>query len=253
MLHKIEPTIRRMEYRIAYAPTPLPVLSKMNLSASEDLPEEVADKESHDEFLLLTERLREHERQSTERESALMQQLEAVKAEAYERGRREEESSHKAAIERIAQSVAGTLGTFASVRDAYLAQVEQEVVRLALSIATRILHREAQMDALLLSGAVRVALGQLSDTTEVRLRVPAAEYELWGEMIRLMPNLPLRPQLVADDGLSAGECTLETHLGSVDLGVKAQLAEIERGFFDLLERREPVRRDEFRTEMKAEA
>ena len=252
MLHKIEPTIRRMEYRIAYAPTPLPVLSKMNLSATEDLPAEVADTESHDEFLLLTERLREQERQATERESALMQQLEAAKAEAYERGRREEESSHKAAIERIAHSLAGTLGEFASVRDAYLAQVEQEVVRLALSIATRILHREAQMDALLLSGAVRVALGQLSDTTEVRLRVPVAEYELWGEMIRLMPNLPLRPQLVADDGLSAGECTLETHLGSVDLGVKAQLAEIERGFFDLLERREPVRRDEFRTEMKAE-
>jgi flagellar assembly protein FliH len=252
MLHKIEPTIRRMEYRIAYAPTPLPVLSKMNLSPTEDLPAEVADKESHDEFLLLTERLREQERQSTERESALMQQLEAVKAEAYERGRREEESGHKAAIERIAHSVAHTLNEFTSVRDAYLAQVEQEVVRLALSIATRILHREAQMDALLLSGAVRVALGQLSDTTEVRLRVPAAEYELWGEMIRLMPNLPLRPQLVADDGLSAGECTLETHLGSVDLGVKAQLAEIERGFFDLLERREPVRRDEFRTEMKVE-
>ncbi len=252
MLHKIEPTIRRMEYRIAYASTPLPVLSKMNLSASEDLPAEVADKESQDEFLLLTERLREQERQSTERESAWMQQLEAAKAEAYERGRREEESSHKAAIERIAHSLVHTLNEFTSVRDAYLAQVEQEVVRLALSIATRVLHREAQMDALLLSGAVRVALGQLSDTTEVRLRVPAAEYELWGEMIRLMPNLPLRPQLVSDDGLSAGECTLETHLGSVDLGVKAQLAEIERGFFDLLERREPVRRDEFRTEMKAE-
>jgi flagellar assembly protein FliH len=138
------------------------------------------------------------------------------------------------------------------VREAYLAQVEQEVVRLALSIATRILHREAQMDSLLLSGAVRVALGQLSDTTEVRLRVPAAEQELWDEMIRLMPNLPLRPQLVSDDGLSVGECALETHLGSVDLGVKAQLAEIERGFFDLLERREPVRRDELRAGMKPE-
>jgi flagellar assembly protein FliH len=71
-------------------------------------------------------------------------------------------------------------------------------------------------------------------------------------MIRLMPNLPLRPQLVSDDGLSVGECALETHLGSVDLGVKAQLAEIERGFFDLLERREPVRRDELRAGMKPE-
>ena len=118
MLHKIEPTIRRMEYRIAYAPTPLPVLSKMNLSATEDLPAEVADTESHDEFLLWTERLREHERQSTERESALMQQLEAVKAEAYERGRREEESSHKAAIERIQVSATAeaTPGNWASRR-----------------------------------------------------------------------------------------------------------------------------------------
>jgi flagellar assembly protein FliH len=82
--------------------------------------------------------------------------------------------------------------------------------------------------------------------------VPESEYELWGEMVRLMPNLPLRPQLISDENLSTGECALETHLGSVDLGVKAQLAEIERGFFDLLERREPVRRDELRTETKTE-
>jgi flagellar assembly protein FliH len=29
-----------------------------------------------------------------------------------------------------------------------------------------------------------------------------------------------------------GECALETQLGSVDLGIRAQLGEIERGFFD---------------------
>jgi flagellar assembly protein FliH len=71
-------------------------------------------------------------------------------------------------------------------------------------------------------------------------------------MIHLMPNLPLRPQLVGDDAMQAGECTLETHLGSVDLGVRAQLAEIERGFFDLLEHRESGRRDEFKSGTKAE-
>ena len=40
--------------------------------------------------------------------------------------------------------------------------------------------------------------------------------------------------------------------GAVDLGVKAQLEEIERGFFDLLEHREPVRRDELRAGTKLE-
>ena len=47
-------------------------------------------------------------------------------------------------------------------RDRYLHAVEHEVVKLALAVAARILRREAQMDPLLLTGAVRVALGQLS-------------------------------------------------------------------------------------------
>jgi flagellar assembly protein FliH len=29
-----------------------------------------------------------------------------------------------------------------------------------------------------------------------------------------------------------GDCVIETDLGSVDLGIRSQLGEIERGFFD---------------------
>jgi flagellar biosynthesis/type III secretory pathway protein FliH len=29
-----------------------------------------------------------------------------------------------------------------------------------------------------------------------------------------------------------GDCVIETRMGSVDLGIRAQLGEIERGFFD---------------------
>jgi hypothetical protein len=29
-----------------------------------------------------------------------------------------------------------------------------------------------------------------------------------------------------------GDCVIETELGSVDIGIRAQLGEIERGFFD---------------------
>jgi flagellar biosynthesis/type III secretory pathway protein FliH len=64
--------------------------------------------------------------------------------------------------------------------------------------------------------------------------------EVWTEMLRLMPNLPLRPAVVSDDRLRAGECKMKTQLGTVDLGISAQLEEIERGFFDLLEHRTKV-------------
>jgi flagellar assembly protein FliH len=105
-------------------------------------------------------------------------------------------------------------------------------VKLALGIAARILRREAQMDPLLLTGAVRVALGQLSGSTEVRLRVPSAELDLWNDVIALLPNLSLKPAVVAGEGMRLGDCVIETTLGSVDLGIRSQLGEIERGFFD---------------------
>ncbi len=35
-------------------------------------------------------------------------------------------------------------------------------------------------------------------------------------------------QIVGDERLSAGECVLETNVGTVELGVSAQLEEIER-------------------------
>lgn len=114
----------------------------------------------------------------------------------------------------------------------FFESVEPEVVKLALAVAARILRRESQMDALLLSGAVRVALGQLATSTQVRLRVPTTDLELWRDTISHLPNLAIKPTVVAGEGMRLGECVMETELGSADLGVAAQLREIERGFFD---------------------
>lgn len=130
------------------------------------------------------------------------------------------------------EQLAALVQKFEEERERYLHSVEQEVVNLALAIAARILRREAQMDPLLLTGAVRVALGQLSESTEVRLRVPTTEVDLWEEAIEHIPNLTLKPRVVASDELLCGDCVIETELGSVDLGVRSQLGEIERGFFD---------------------
>jgi flagellar assembly protein FliH len=124
------------------------------------------------------------------------------------------------------------IASVAQDRDRYLRSVEHEVVKLALAIAARILRREAQMDPLLLTGAVRVALGQLSASTEVRLRVPPAELELWTDAMALVPKLALKATVSAGEGMRLGDCVIETSLGSVDLGVRSQLGEIERGFFD---------------------
>ena len=157
-----------------------------------------------------------------------------------ERGRQEgRQAEHEA--QAAAQALAGhertrqaveLIESFAQERDRYLQAVEHEVVKLALAVAARILRREAQMDPLLLTGAVRVALGQLSGSTQVRLRVPLGELDLWNEAIALVPHLPVKPAVMAGEGMRLGDCAIETDLGSVDLGIRSQLGEIERGFFD---------------------
>lgn len=157
-----------------------------------------------------------------------------------ERGREEGRRAERDALaanaaaetERHRRQTAELVESFARERDRYLQAVEREVVRLALDVAARILRREAQMDPLLLTGAVRVALGQLAATSEILLRVPAREADMWKETIALVPKLNVKPLVVADEGMPLGECVIESKVGTVDLGIRSQLGEIERGFFD---------------------
>jgi len=124
---------------------------------------------------------------------------------------------------------------FREQRTKYFAAVESEIVRLALAIATRVLHREAKLDPLLLAGVVKVALEKVAKDSSVVLRVPASEVERWREAF--VANQESALKLAGDERLGASECVLETNVGRVELGVSAQLEEIERGFFDLLQQR----------------
>lgn len=175
-----------------------------------------------------------------EQQLKLQEQRFAAQIEAAEQAARaeawlewEEKLEEQAAVERA--RVARVCAEFEKERTRYFADVEVEVVKLALAIAARVLHREANVDPLLLSGAVRVVLEKVADKSTMELHVPAAEFERWQSVITAEADA--RVQLVGDERLAAGECILETSVGRVELGVKAQLEEIEKGFFDLLQQR----------------
>jgi flagellar assembly protein FliH len=124
---------------------------------------------------------------------------------------------------------------FRRERTKYFAGVESEVVKLALAIAARVLHREAKLDPLLLSGVVKVALEKVADDSATVLHVPVSELQMWQRVFVTDTESSL--QLVGDERMGSGECVLNTNIGKVELGVSAQLEEIERGFFDLMQQR----------------
>jgi flagellar assembly protein FliH len=143
-----------------------------------------------------------------------------------------QQAAHTEKLQRLATAVGDMTEAFAAERGRYCERLEHGAVKLALAVAGRILRREAQMDPLFLLGAVRVALGQLTSSTKVRLRVPSADAKLWTEAMALLPNRDTKPEVIAVEDMRVGECVMETELGSADLGVRAQMAEIERGMFD---------------------
>ena len=180
----------------------------------------------------------------TELEQRLLQEQAAAAqavAAAREQGRREAlqavEQQVNAEQQKLQAQIIRSLEQFRLERQSYFHNVEGEVVRLALAIAARVLHREAHLDPLLLAGAIRVALEKLGDSSRVVMRVPPPEVDRWKEFFRDGANLRIQPGILEDPSLSPGECLLATELGMIELGVRAQLEEIEKGFFDLLDRR----------------
>lgn len=133
--------------------------------------------------------------------------------------------------------VAEAIRQFRAEREAYFQRVEAEVVRLALSIARKILHRESQLDPALLAGIVRVAMGKFDAGTSVKLRVHRGQARAWQDALAGSQGDAAPAEIAEDDSLGPDQCILETRMGSTELSLEAQLKEIEQGFFDLLAQR----------------
>ena len=107
-------------------------------------------------------------------------------------------------------------------------------MQLALSIARKILHREAQLDPLLLAGIVRVALEEMDAATGVRLRLHPQHSADWRHLLATQLEPADMPEIVEDPSQSLDACVLETAMGTAAFGLEVQLKEIEHGLMDIL-------------------
>lgn len=172
--------------------------------------------------------------------------VEQREAMAFEQGMRQGEAQARGEYEKnlaqIRAGVSAAIQEFAADRRRYYERVETEIVHLSLAIARKILHREAQMDPLLLTGMVHVALQELDTNVRVRLHANPAETGFWQRYFaQQQQNAGPLPEVLGDPELQEGEVKLETDLGSTHISLDTQLKEIEQGFFDLLEQRPRTR------------
>jgi flagellar assembly protein FliH len=149
-------------------------------------------------------------------------------------GRAEAEKTFADRLAREREGLAAALAQFTRDRADYFQKIEGEVVQLALAIARKILHREAQTDPLLLVSIVRVALEKIDGATGVVLRVHPDNAAEWRRYLLTHLEPANHPQIVEDPAQPLDHCVLETAMGTAVIGVEVQLKEIEHGLMDLL-------------------
>src|SRR5215469_2274631 len=186
-------------------------------------PEKTEKKYTEDE---LQARLQAHQAQ-------LQVQFEAQKKQAWAQGARECETKlraeNDAALANERKRITEALEEFVRERKSYFERAEGEVVQLALAIARKILHREAQVDPLFLTGIVRVALEKVAATSSVKLRVSENDVFKWRQIAAALKGVQPQPEVVGDPTLPNGRCVMETDVGSTQISLDTQFREVERG------------------------
>jgi flagellar assembly protein FliH len=177
-------------------------------------------------------RAKEPERKDAEREA---QALEQARREGFAAGvaagRREAEDQTRPAMDGLARNLAEV----ARLRDTIREETTHELVRLAISIAARVLHREVSLDPDALTGLVKAAFTKVQPREIQRVRMHPGLEALVKKSLEQCGS-PKNLVLMADPAMKPGEVFLETSQGMLDASVDTQLREIERGLIDRLER-----------------
>jgi flagellar assembly protein FliH len=167
----------------------------------------------------------------TEEELATKIQSEVAEATRRTEQRLRQEYEQKLLAARA--PIPAAIDAFTVQRTEYYARVEAEIVQLALAIAAKILHREAQVDPMLVAALVKMTVEKMREGSSVTVRVGPGRSGQWKDYLAGQPGAS-QIEVVEDTDLSDSDCLLETELGVANFGLDMQLKEIERGFFDLL-------------------
>jgi flagellar assembly protein FliH len=170
------------------------------------------------------------ERPPRSNEPDLPRLLADARAEGITEGERRARASVEETLAQERRRIGDAVAQFQQERSEYYSRVEVELVHFALAIAARILHREAQVDRMVVAGLVKVMVDKLQQGSRVVARVRPEEAASWRHYFHDNPDI----QIVEDPSLQPRDCVLETELGTTEMGLDAQLKEVEKGFADLL-------------------
>jgi flagellar assembly protein FliH len=136
-------------------------------------------------------------------------------------------------IEVVMRRYAESILEISKLRSFLYMQVEREVVKLAIEVAKKIVHREIQADREIIETLVRVALSHVAEKSAVTMHLSPADYNYLLEHRAELSQTEGRDiSLLADKSIERGGCLVQTECGDIDARIEEKFREVEHAFFE---------------------
>lgn len=172
-------------------------------------------------------------------EEEALRRIQQAHAEGMKKGRQQAEEDLAKVSEAMAQALLAT----GAVRGQLLHEAEEDLLKLSVMIARKVMMRELTIDPGLIANLVHGAVELAADEGEIVVRLNPEEYQTvaYSPQFQALTRDRKRIVLREDPTLGPAACVVETVRGNIDAGFDAQLEEIMRR---LSEERNARREDE---------
>lgn len=173
----------------------------------------------------------EADRMLAEAQARVAQIEQAARAQGLAEARAQMDEEVAAAASDLREQFTRTLNELQSLYSSIAARAERDLVRLALEIARKVVHREVTTDSDIVLTLARVALERLHPRAVATVLLHPDDFEyVKAHRQNLSSNSAL--EIVADTAVGRGGCVIQSEHGDIDARIERQFASIERGFFE---------------------
>ena len=163
--------------------------------------------------------------------SVIAQRSAAAERQGFDRGFA---AGERAGLDAVRTRTEGQLARMAeaitelrALRASVLKESEQDIVRLAVAIAERILRRETAADPQALLTMARAASQKLGEADVATILLHPDDFAAVSGSLGERDADGIR--VSADPGVARGSCIVQSAFGNIDVGIDAQIREILRG------------------------
>ncbi len=162
---------------------------------------------------------------------------ESAREEGYEAGRQVGFEEGRTVAESLIQEALAVKAQILEQKQSTARQIENDTVQLIIDTVERILGKHIQEDYDLILGIVKMAMGKLTYTESLVLRVSPEDFDMAlsvkDQILALAENVDdinIKP----DKSLKQGSCILDAASGSIDSSIWTQFEQIKEGFEEML-------------------